>query len=299
MQQAVGDGAATMIGVLLALGASGAWGLSDFLAGVRTRTMALPAVLLISQLTGTVVLTLGVWGRAGTGSGLTPLPGTSMIWAALAGAAGVTALGLAYLAMARAGIAIVAPLAAVATALPVAFGLLQGETLTPRAVIGILFTLAGTCAAAFPDGPGHTHWADAGGLLAAAGSALCTGAFFVLMRAASTQDPMAATLTNRACAGVLVSAWALGRWRQVAEVRRARPLALLAVGVVGIGDATAEWCFAAASTQVPLSVVSPLSSLYPAVAVLLALVVLRERLRPVGVAGVTCALIGVVLLAGG
>ncbi|HEX2806035.1 MAG TPA: EamA family transporter [Kineosporiaceae bacterium] len=76
-------------------------------------------------------------------------------------------------------------------------------------------------------------------------------------------------------------------------------MTLLAVATVGVAEALAELCFASASTRAPLSVITPLSSLSPAIAVLLALVVLRERLRPVGVAGVTCAVLGVVLLAEG
>jgi hypothetical protein len=76
-----------VIGSLLAVAAGGAWGLSDFLAGVRTRTTALPVVLLLSQFAGLIALTAAVAASSSDRSALV-LPGASMIPAAAAGAAG-------------------------------------------------------------------------------------------------------------------------------------------------------------------------------------------------------------------
>jgi len=299
-----------MTGVLLALAASGAWGVSDFLAGVRARTLAMPVVLLLSQLAGLTVLLAATSGGMAAASGgrsggsALALSGVILVTAALAGAAGAGALGLLYLAMARGGIIVVAPVAAGAAAIPVLAGLLAGESLTTRSWVGIGCALAGALCAALP-----RHDRESGqpvgsdrtmAALAGSGSALCSGTFFVLLRtAADAGDPFAVTLANRVCACALVAAWALGCRPDLAGVRRAKPLALLAVALVGVGDAVAELCFAAASTRVPLGVATSLASLYPAVAVLLALVVLGERLRPVGAAGIGFALAGVVLLGAG
>jgi drug/metabolite transporter (DMT)-like permease len=291
-------------GLLLAVGASGAWGVSDFLAGVRSRSLAVALVLLLSQLSGLAVLAgaLAVWRpQAWAVSGLA---GSSLLPAALAGAAGVAALGLVYVAMSRGGIALVAPVSAIAATLSTAVGLLSGERLTTQAALGVLLALAGTVAAASPPRPSASgakgaRTYDRTAVLAAAGSALCTGAFFILIRMASQgSDPMTATLVNRLSACALVTAWALGRWPQLREVRRARPLALLAIGLVGAADAGAELCYAAASTRAPLSLVAPLSSLYPAVAVVLAVTLLRERPDRIGTIGVVSALAGTALLAG-
>jgi drug/metabolite transporter (DMT)-like permease len=74
-------------------------------------------------------------------------------------------------------------------------------------------------------------------------------------------------------------------------------LPLLAIMTIGLTDAVAEICFATASRTGELSIISPLSSLYPVVTVLLAAAVLRERVHPVQALGATAALAGAMLLA--
>ena len=65
---------------------------------------------------------------------------------------------------------------------------------------------------------------------------------------------------------------------------------------IGVTDALAEISYAAASAAGQLSIIGALSSLYPAVTVLLAAVVLRERVHPIQAAGATAALVAAVLL---
>jgi drug/metabolite transporter (DMT)-like permease len=288
-------------GLLLAIAASGAWGVSDFLGGLQTRRVPLPIVLAGSQVAALVVLLgLTVGQPAGFAGGSMPV-GTIAL-AAAAGGCGVAALGLLYFVMARAGIAVVAPISAGAALISVLVGLAQGERLGLGGSLGVGLALIGTVAAsgagsrADPVGELVPMGSRAPIVLAAVGCALCAGAFFVIIRAASGFDPLAAALVNRVTGCALVLAWALGRWPELARVRQVGPLTLAAVAAVGAGDALADLCFASASTRSPLSVVTPLSSLYPAVAVLLALVILRERLRPLATVGVCSALIGVVLL---
>jgi drug/metabolite transporter (DMT)-like permease len=74
-----------------------------------------------------------------------------------------------------------------------------------------------------------------------------------------------------------------------------RDLPVLAV--VGLADLTANALFATASSRGLVSVASVLGSLYPVMTVLLARVVLHERLRPVQVAGVGLSAVGVALIA--
>lgn len=297
-----------MTGLLLALAASCAWGLSDFLGGNRTRTTALAVVLAGSQFAG--LATLGVFlvlapgGAAASLAGLGPWP---LLLAVGAGACGVTSLGLLYLAMSRRGTAVVAPVAAGAAVLPVAVALVRGESLGARGAAGIVLALAGTFLAASSSGAAGGSAGAAGSsgrdvvaLAAGVGSALGSGGFLTLMRYASEAgDPLAATLANRLTACALVGAWLLGR---LPDLRRtgAGTLGLgglVAVLAVGAADAAAEVCFALASRNAPQSVVAPLSSLYPAVAVVLALVLLRERPGRRGGVGVVSAVAGVALLA--
>ena len=74
--------------------------------------------------------------------------------------------------------------------------------------------------------------------------------------------------------------------------RRDVPLIVLA----GLGDATANLLFSLASLRGYISVVAVLASLYPAMTVLLARVVLQQRLLPTQLAGIIATLGGVVLV---
>jgi drug/metabolite transporter (DMT)-like permease len=97
--------------------------------------------------------------------------------------------------------------------------------------------------------------------------------------------------TTVALFGILA---ATGR-ASLAAPRRDLPL----LAAVGAGDVGANALFAIASTRGLLSVVSVLSSLYPAVTVLLARIVHRERMSRLQDAGVVAALLGVALIAAG
>ena len=78
---------------------------------------------------------------------------------------------------------------------------------------------------------------------------------------------------------------------------QARPLAPLAV--IGAFDVTANGLFGWASTLGLLSVVSVLGSVYPVMTVLLARLILKERMTPTQGAGVAAAFGGIALLVGG
>jgi hypothetical protein len=93
--------------VTLAAAASPAWGLADFLAGVWTRRVPVRLVLAQSKVAGFAAVAI-LAAAAGTG---VPRDGR-LWWAALAGVAGVPAMGLLYLAIRRGPLTVVAPVAA-------------------------------------------------------------------------------------------------------------------------------------------------------------------------------------------
>jgi drug/metabolite transporter (DMT)-like permease len=68
---------------------------------------------------------------------------------------------------------------------------------------------------------------------------------------------------------------------------------------VGIADTAATLLYAAASTRGLLSIVAVLASLYPVVIVVLARVLLAERVARPQLAGVAVALAGVALISAG
>ena len=97
----------------------------------------------------------------------------------------------------------------------------------------------------------------------------------------------------------------LGREDGAAAMRRLRryrdlyELDLPLILLVGVGDMGGNLLFAAASAQGLVSIVSVLASLYPIVTVLLARIVLGERVARSQEAGVALTLTGVALIAAG
>jgi drug/metabolite transporter (DMT)-like permease len=74
---------------------------------------------------------------------------------------------------------------------------------------------------------------------------------------------------------------------------------LLAIGAIGVLDLLANLLFVLATSRGLLSVVGVLGSLYPVVTVILARIVLDERLSRAQARGVVITLVGVVALAAG
>jgi drug/metabolite transporter (DMT)-like permease len=283
-----------MTGLLLALLASFSWGISDFLGGLKTRRIALSIVLGVSQVAGMVVLATPLIIRH------RPLVVDAHLLPAMgAGVGSVLALGLLYLAMAKGNIVVVAPIASTGAVLPVVVGITRGDTLSAIAVVGLVLALAGAATAAFePGGKGVGSGRLVGGVALAFGSALALGFFFTLLDAASEGDPYWATFVMRSTACVLVLLFLVARRRRIDPDQRITERSdLPALVGIGVFDAIAEISFAVASTSGQLSVVSVLSSLYPAVTVLFAVVLLRERVHASQAIGAIGALAGVVLIA--
>jgi drug/metabolite transporter (DMT)-like permease len=126
-------------------------------------------------------------------------------------------------------------------------------------------------------------------------AALGFGTFFVGMDAAASADVWWALLAARtASCSMLFVVVAIARPEFPRE-----PKTLGFIAAVGLGDLAANACFAAATNEGLLSVVSVLASLYPVVTVLLARAVLGERVRREQGVGIAAALVGVALIASG
>ena len=277
-----------MLALALALGASVAWGGSDFVAGLASRRMPLLAVLVGSQIAGLVLLLglLAVTGEA-------PPPGGAVLAAALAGLAELVGFAALYKGLAIGPMSVVAPISSAAL-VPVTAAVLTGERPATAAAVGMGLVLLGAAlACAEPD-------SGADGAAAAQcpaprwpRSALCFGAFFVGMdSAAHDAGAVWAVALNRSTSvSVLVFAVALMRPR--VGVGR---VDLAAVAAVGLLDAAANAMFAFALTQGLPSTVSVLGSLYPVTTVVLAAMVLDERVAPRQAAGVAIVLAGIGLV---
>src|ERR671910_394872 len=112
-----------MLAAILALGASVAWGVGDFLGGIKSRTLAPLAVLALVH-----------W---------EPWPGRDVLLAVPAAVLGTTGLIAFYRGMAAGAISLVAPIAATGVLLPVGFGLATGERPSAVQLAGIALAVGG------------------------------------------------------------------------------------------------------------------------------------------------------------
>jgi drug/metabolite transporter (DMT)-like permease len=247
------------------------------------------AIAFWSQVFGTLglVLVAATLGQVGG-----PL---ALVWGALAGIFGGLGLLFFYRGLAIGPMSIVAPVAACGAAVPVVVAFLLGQPPSGIALGGISAALVGIVLVSTPSS--HEHGDPRAALPVALGAAVSFGLFFVFLdRGADAGGPplwvvvgarggSLPTIGLVALAGRRALPWPKGR--------------VAVVAAVGVVDTLANVLFTYATTTGNFGVVSVLGSLYPVVTVLLARVVLTERLSRPQTAGVAVALTGVALMAAG
>lgn len=273
----------------LALLASLLWGVADFLGGLASRRLPAVSVVGVSQLVAAVLLVVIAAASRAFGDDIAYLG-----WATAAGTVGLVGLACFYSALASGTMGVVAPVASLGVVVPVAVGLVRGEAPTGWQVAGIGIATLGVVLAGGPE-VRATRSAGSRPLLLAAVAAVSFGTVLVLIERASQHSVVMTLLTMRVTVVVLLVTAALALRRRVGVRRGDLPL----IAAIGIGDALANGAFALASRSGLVSVTGALASLYPAVTVLLARQVLRERLAPIQTAGVLATLAGALLLAAG
>ena len=274
-----------MSALALALGASLAWGVADFVGPLWGRTWGALRVLLWAQLAGVAAIAVAVAIRGEGPHGWQIL---LAIPAALSGTLGLYAY---YRGMAVGAMSVVAPIAGVSAIVPVVFGIATGDSLSAAQFAGIVCALLGVALASLEHHEGTRRVAAGVGLAALA--AIGFGFYFPPMHAAGKADFWWASLIFRATAFLIVAAAVAARRPPLRLPRRA----LLVVLAVGLGDMLGNVLFAASAGHGLVSLTAVLASLYPVVTVLLAARFLHERLAPVQWAGTALTLTGVVLIA--
>lgn len=272
--------------IFLALGSSLLWGLADFSGGLATRRLPLAAVTVLSQGAGFAAL-LALVGVAGG-----DLDGRAVALGLAAGAGGGVGLAAFYKGLALGTMSIVSPLAACGALVPFGLALAGGERPSALALGGAGLALAGAVLASAEegkDGAGDRRRA----LALAVAAALALGLFvYFLGLAADDGETLSALFGARLGSFSLLAAGALALRASL----RVGPRASLAVAAIGLTDTGANALFALASARGLLSIVSVLGSLYPVTTVLLAHLVLGERIAAVQKVGVAVALAGVALV---
>jgi drug/metabolite transporter (DMT)-like permease len=275
-----------MRSIALALGASFTWGFSDFFGPLKGRTLGALRVLVYVQLGGLIAIAMIVAIR---GKGPADAGVLFAIPAAISGTLGFYAY---YRGMAVGAMSIVAPIAGISAAVPVVVGILSGDRPSLWQWLGIAAALGGVFLASREPGRGGRVAAGVGlALLAAVGF----GGYFPPMHVAGNADFWWATLIFRMTStSVILAAVAIRR-----PSLAVAPIQVPLIALIGIGDMLGNFLFAAASTSGLVSITSVLASLYPIVTVLLARLVLKERVARSQEAGIVLTLAGVAFISAG
>jgi drug/metabolite transporter (DMT)-like permease len=280
---------------LLALSSAVLYGAADFFGGLTARRANTIATVFVSQFVGLVLLLLV----------LPFLPAATIssgdwIWGFVAGLSGGIGVALLYRALAIGAMAVIAPTTAVIAAIiPVFFALVLGERLGLLTWSGIALALVAIGLVSRPASddpktgqPKSRAFPPGFGLALLSGFAV--GIFFLSLARTTTAAGMWPLVAARIATLVLFGAIALATRRTLLMSRAAAATAVTG----GALDMAANALYMTAARIGPLSVVVTLASLYPASTVLLARVVLGERLGAVQIAGIVCALAAVLIIVG-
>jgi drug/metabolite transporter (DMT)-like permease len=255
---------------------------------MATRRGPLFGVVLVSQAMGMALAFCVALARG------EPMPGlVDLGWAVLAGIAGSAGITGLYHGLATGRIAVVAPITGVlAAGIPVVTGwALQGMPAGAQ-VVGIgLAVLAVILVSTSSDPAGDRPAGVRFGLLAGVGLGLFN-VFVSRFTPGSVFGPLAVV---RAIEALTVCAVVLGSRSAWRLPRSVVPLAML----VGLGDMAGNGFFILAAQAGRLDIAGVLSSLYPVATIVLATILLHERVTRSHAAGIGAAMAAIALIAGG
>jgi len=270
--------------VALALAASISWGAGDFSGGLASRRAQVLSVVIGAYIIGLCIFIVFalIWSE--------PFPSAlDLMWGGVAGLVGSVGLVAFYQALAVGRMGVVAPIAAMlSAAIPVLFGAFIEGLPGPTQLVGFVLAFI---AVGLISGLGVVKGRSKGlGLALLAG--LGFGSFFVLISRISNGAIFWPLATARLSSLLFLFAVVLIRRQNVLLEKSVWPLVFLA----GALDAAGNVFFVLATHAGRLDVAAILSSLYPAVTVLLATLILKERVTRLQTIGIFIALVAIPLI---
>lgn len=279
--------------VVFGLASAAAWGSADFGGGLAGRRAPLFGVLLFSQLAGSALALLPAILRG------EPVPVTGdLALAVLAGVIGAIGIGALYRGLQVGRMGVVAPISgALAAVVPVSAGIILEGLPGPAALAGIGLAMAAVVLVSLaPGGAGTGGGRRVAGLPSDVAIALVAGS------ALGALNLVISRFSPGAVYGPLVAVRA-GEFVVIASVivltrrtwRVPRPVWPLVIVVGGL-DMAGNGFFILAAQAGRLDIAAVLSSLYPVSTLILAGIILKERIVGVHAVGVAAAIAAIVLV---
>lgn len=276
----------TFAAALFGLASAASWGTGDFAGGLATKKTSAYIVVLISQIVGLILLTALalLMGE--------PFPHPSdMLRGVMGGLAGLVGLLALYQGLSRGRMGVVAPIAAVITTLPPVFVSIWLEGWPgSQPLAGFIVAVVGVWLISRTQDEGGIARQD---LILAGVAGLGFGLFYIFLDQVSEGAVLWPLVGARLASVTLLTVVIVAVLRPRAKpTLRQLPIMALA----GLGDTGGNAFFLLAAQAGRLDVAAVLSSLYPATTVILAWLVLRERLQGAQWWGVAAALLAVILI---
>lgn len=292
--------APTVLPVVIGLVGALIYGTADFVGGIAAKRISAVRVTAVGGLSGFLLL-------------LAALPFLGGVWSvqavllgALSGISGAVAIMLLYACLAIGPMSILSPLTAVVSAIvPMLAGLVRGERLHTVGYVALGVALVAVVLVGFVPEKGAVRPS-----LKALGMAVASGAligFFLIVIDLTPRDSGLVPLVVNRAVNAIIMFGAVGILLLVSRSRARRSIAvptnrgwrpgLVLAICCGLIDATANAVLLAGLRLGELTIQSVLTALYPAGTIILAAVVLRERIAPVQVVGLVLALAAAALLA--
>lgn len=280
--------------IILGLLTAACFGAGDFFGGLSSKRVSVTVVIALSHLiglasvTGAALLLADEFLARDFGIGV------------VAGAAGGVGVALLYRGLARGPMAVVAPLTAITSAaVPALWGVLNGETFTRVAWVGIVLAGIAIVLTSLPADRVARAPIDVRVIAESLLAGSLFGVLFILFDSTSADTAPWPVVGARLLTSSLLLTWLL-------TSRRGELLPLLSkhqrsvlglIVLTGLFDTGANVTFLIASALGDLTIVAVLSSLYPALTVLLARFVLDERMSRLQLSGLLAAVVATALIA--
>lgn len=225
------------------------------------------------------------------------------LWAGiLAGLCSAIAISCLYAALALGPIAIVSPLTAVVSAIiPVAVDVFLGQQIGSNAAVAIALILVAVVLVAFVPGKAVTL-PTLPAFIYSLGAGLGFSGIFVFLDFAPASSGLGPLIVMRVVGVILlllglIFLWLKNNQREFLEKEILEPKLLGLILLAGLGDVLGNVFFLVATREGALAIAAVLTSLYPVGTILLARIVLKERIAISQSVGIALGLGAVALLA--
>jgi len=286
-----------MLTIALGLATAITYGFADFFGALASKKLRPILVTALAAFGGLSLLALLVTFPRFTAT----FDSQTIFWGIIGGIFSAIGLSSLYRALAEGPIAILSPLSAVISAIvPAIFGIATGDSFSWLGWLAIVLVLIAVVLVAFVPGD-DVRMPSSRGIFFGTTAGLGIGVVLIAIDQAPATGGLGAVILIRLINGAILVGTALvlilSKKASIGELRNLGAKFWAVVLAAGFCDATANVLFVEATHSGSLTVVSVLTALYPLGTILLAFLVLRERIARSQLIGIGLALGACVLLA--